>query len=135
MFTLDHADHVTECVQVRVADRSGQSAAGAEVAGYDQIGQGFGSLGSECRSQIVQAYTGRQVDATACHASEVEPALVGGRRAEGVNVADVDHLLRGTGLVDRIRDVAVAEGILRGLQVEVAERNAVPIRKDLVVLA
>src|ERR1700730_16559639 len=55
VFTLDHADHVTDRIEVGVAYGSGQSTAGAEVAGYGQVGQGLRSLRGKGRSQVVDA--------------------------------------------------------------------------------
>ena len=52
-----------------------------------------------------------------------------------MNVAQVHYLLCRAGLVDRIRDVAVAVSVLRGLQVEVADRHVVLLQKDLVIFA
>src|ERR1035438_1809217 len=118
------ADHVANGIEVAVADWACQSAASAEIAGHRDAGKGRHALSGIGRSHTVDTDS-RQIHAAARDTGERKPSLICGRRAEGVNVAQVRHLLATERLIDRVGNIATAVPVQRYLQRKVADSDVI----------
>src|ERR1700678_3573669 len=87
-----HADQIAERVEVRRGDRTGERSTIIEISRHVYVRECLWPLDRKIRSQISKRNL-RQVDASPRPSCAVEPALVDGRGAEGVNVAEVQVLL------------------------------------------